>query len=358
MPPAQSAPSAADELITQIAGAADEADRTGASIRPQVAALAAAGLAGLGAPANRDGGLPAMAQLIREVAGVCLSTAFSLWAHRMTIEYLRAAGTPWALDAAGRLERGEALGVTGMASAFKDLAGCGELDLAATPAPGGWAVSGVLRWASNLHPDSIMVSAARAEDGRKLVIGVPLGSGGVAIADRFDLLALGSTDSSSVALSGVSAPAEQVLSDRLEDFLGQVAPTFLALQSAMCLGLAERCLQQTRASLHGVNASIAPDLDRLDARLADASDRLSAVVGAVGTDAVPSRPVLLRLRLDAGTLAAEAAGLEIRTAGGRGYARDTDASRRFREAAFIPVQSPSETQLRWELDAVGGDGPR
>ena len=55
------------------------------------------------------------------------------------------------------------------------------------------------------------------------------------------------------------------------------------------------------------------------------------------------------LRLAAADIVSAAAALEIRSAGGKGYARRTDASRRFREAAFIPVQSPSEAQLRWEL---------
>ena len=48
--------------------------------------------------------------------------------------------------------------------------------------------------------------------------------------------------------------------------------------------------------------------------------------------------------------AVTAANLEVRVAGGAGYAKSSPASRRFREAAFIPVQSPSESQLRWELD--------
>ena len=58
---------------------------------------------------------------------------------------------------------------------------------------------------------------------------------------------------------------------------------------------------------------------------------------------------LLELRLGAAEAAVDAAGLEVRVAGGAGYAQSSPASRRFREAAFIPVQSPSETQLKWEL---------
>ncbi len=85
--------------------------------------LARSGLLALGAPGNHDNALPAMAAVIAEVAGHCLSTAFSVWAHRMTVEYLTAAATPWSLGAAADLTGGGALGVTGMASAFKDAAG-------------------------------------------------------------------------------------------------------------------------------------------------------------------------------------------------------------------------------------------
>jgi alkylation response protein AidB-like acyl-CoA dehydrogenase len=55
------------------------------------------------------------------------------------------------------------------------------------------------------------------------------------------------------------------------------------------------------------------------------------------------------MRLAGAEVATAAAALEARTAGGKGYASRSGASRRFREAAFIPVQSPSEAQLRWEL---------
>ena len=116
--------------------------------------LARSGLLTLGAPRNHDNALPAMAAVIAEVAGHCLSTAFSVWAHRMTVEYLTAAATPWSHGASANLIGGDALGVTGMASAFKDAAGCGTLDLAATPAGQGYRLTGTLRWASNLYSDS------------------------------------------------------------------------------------------------------------------------------------------------------------------------------------------------------------
>ena len=51
---------------------------------------------------------------------------------------------------------------------------------------------------------------------------------------------------------------------------------------------------------------------------------------------------LLRLRLDAMSTAVRAVQLELSALGGRGYLADSPTARRLREAAFLPVQSPTE----------------
>jgi alkylation response protein AidB-like acyl-CoA dehydrogenase len=89
----------------------------------------------------------------------------------------------------------------------------------------------------------------------------------------------------------------------------------------------------------------------LTTELAAVESQVAAAAATVGGPTTPAKRDLLTLRLAAAETVSAAAALEIRTAGGKGYARRTDASRRFREAAFIPVQSPSEAQLRWELRA-------
>jgi alkylation response protein AidB-like acyl-CoA dehydrogenase len=337
------------KLLDQIAGGAAELDRGVCDTRGNVELLARAGLIRLGAPDNHDRELPTMASAIAELAGHCMSTAFSVWAHRMTLEYLTAAATPWSRVAAANLLGGEALGVTGMASAFKDAAGCGSLELAAAPADDGYRLSGTLRWASNLHPDSIMVTAARTGSGDKIIVALPLATTGVVIGDHFDLLALGSTASSWITLDDVYVSTDQILSRDTGSFLTRVRPTFLVLQSAMCVGLARRSLDETQNNLAGINSVFAAEFDSLTAELASIESRVTAFADAVGGPAVPGKRDLLTARLGAAEIVSAAAALEIRTTGGKGYASRTDASRRFREAAFIPVQSPAESQLRWEL---------
>jgi alkylation response protein AidB-like acyl-CoA dehydrogenase len=337
------------DLARQIADNAADLDQGDRDTRENLGLLARSGLLGLGAPGNRDHALPTMAAVIAEVAGHCLSTAFSVWAHRMTVEYLTAAATSWSLGTAAKLTGTGALGVTGMASAFKDAAGCGSLDLVATPADGGCRLTGTLRWASNLYPDSVLVSAAQTESGEKIVVALPLASEGVTIGNHFELLALGSTASSFLKLDNAYVGDDQILSRDIEPFLNQVRPTFLVLQSAICIGLARRCLDEVAPNLGGVNSAFEAEFDSLTTELAAIESQVAAAAAAIGGPTTLAKRDLLTLRLAAADTVSAAAALEIRTAGGKGYARRTDASRRFREAAFIPVQSPSEAQLRWEL---------
>lgn len=337
------------ELLEDIRGHAAALDRGEGHSRRCFGALGEAGLLGIGAPGNADGRLPVMAEVIRSVSGACMSTGFSLWAHRMTVEYLLTAATEFSSAAAEPLFAGTVLGVTGMAAAFKEAAGCGSVELTATSVAGGYRVSGPIRWASNLYPDSTMVTAVHTDAGEKLIVALPLDTPGVNVGEHFDLLALGSTASSYLNLDDAHVPDGQVLSRDFEGFLQSVRPTFLVLQSAMCLGLTRTALDQARQGLGGVNAVFSDGVDRVADHLVAAEATLANLAAAVGGTEPPTKKELLSLRLAAAELSSASADLEVRTAGGKGYASRTPASRRYREAAFIPVQSPSEGQLRWEL---------
>jgi alkylation response protein AidB-like acyl-CoA dehydrogenase len=337
------------ELLADIRAHAGALDRDEDTSRRSFVALGAAGLLGLGAPGNADGRLPDMAEVIRLISGECMSTGFSVWANWMAVEYLLTAATPFGLAAAQPLLAGTTLGVTGMASAFKDAAGCGSLDLAAVSVDGGYRLNGSLRWASNLYDDSTMVTAARTEAGDKLIVALPLNTPGVVLGDHFELLAMGSTASSYLKLEDAFIASEQVLSTDFNGFLNAVRPTFLVLQSAMCIGLTKTTLEQSKVGLTGVNSVFEAEVEEVAGKLARAQTTLASAAGAVGGGRPPSKKELLSLRLTAAEIASASAALEIRTAGGKGYASRTPASRRYREAAFIPVQSPSEAQLRWEL---------
>jgi hypothetical protein len=81
-------------------------------------------LAGSGVLARCAGDLPHTVGVVERIAAECMSSAFSLWAHLMVVEYLRQAdpGTDHR-EVRGELETGRWVGATAMAPALRDVAG-------------------------------------------------------------------------------------------------------------------------------------------------------------------------------------------------------------------------------------------
>ena len=267
----------------------------------------------------------------------------------MTQTYLANANKPAASAVEQSLRSGTRPGITGMAAAFKEFAGCGEIELAATPVEGGYRVTGKLNWASNLYNDAVLVTAVRTDAGDRLLIFVEGGAEGLTFGKPFGLLGLNATASAWVSLENVFVPESQVLTHDFDAFILQVRPTFVVLQIAECIGVAEAAIAAASERLFGVNATFADEVQDIAAKVSDIIVRQENIITRVGNSDI-SPVELLELRLDAAEVAVAAANIEVRVAGGAGYAKSSPASRRFREAAFIPVQSPSEAQLRWELE--------
>jgi len=296
-----------------------------------------------------DTDLLTAARTVREISRRDLSVGFTIWAHLMTQTYLANANKPAASAVEQSLRSGARPGITGMAAAFKEFAGCGEIELAATPVEGGYRVTGKLNWASNLYDDAVLVTAVRTDDGDRLLIFVESGAEGLTFGKPFGLLGLNATASAWVSLENVFVPESQVLTHDFDAFILQVRPTFVVLQIAECIGVAEAAIAAASERLFGVNVTFADEVQDIAAKVSDIIARQENIITRVGNSDI-SPVELLELRLEAAEVAVAAANIEVRVAGGAGYAKSSPASRRFREAAFIPVQSPSEAQLRWELE--------
>lgn len=350
-------------LLERITAEAEAVDRGDAETLEQLVAFGEAGLTTLGSVSDTEGrpgqqsgqgGLPDLVGAVEALARRSLSSAFALWGHRMAIEYLLAADTPYAHRVLPGLRAGAVPGVSGMASAFRRFVGAGEVDLTARADGEDLLIDGTLPWATNLYPGALVVSAAVDAQGDPLLLAFTLDQQGVEVGAPLDLLALRGTRSTSVRLNAVRVPGEQVLSRDFTGLLRAVRPTFAALQSALCLGLAAESLAQTEVSLGKAAegsflTTFAPDLAEAQHELGRVRGQLDAVAATVGTGTPPTPAQVLQTRHAAGLLAVQAAGLELRTAGGRAFVHGSAANRRFRESAFLPVQSPSEGQLRWEL---------
>lgn len=279
--------------------------------------------------------------VLRALGARCVSTAFSLWGHRMGVEYLDAAGA--------ELPPGVAEGTTALSSAmaplFKAAAGLGEVPVEAAPTEdGGLSLTGRMPWASNLLPGGEIVLPARLSDGSLVIALVPTDHPQLSVRYLSGLTALDSTASGSLQLEGVEIGPERVLTRDTEALRRRVTVPFLGFQSAFCLGLSQAALDAAGQALQGPESTVfGEDHAELTRRL----EELTARLEAVAADPQPARvPEVVSIRLEAAHLTGDTTSLERRLAGGRGFALRSATSRRVREAEFLPVQSPTEGHLR------------
>jgi alkylation response protein AidB-like acyl-CoA dehydrogenase len=298
---------------------------------------------------NND--LRRVAGVIATVAWSDMSTAFSLWCHRMVLEYVgrAAAGSSPLDEVRRRLHHVEWLGSTALAPAMAHYVSGAPLPLTWRCEGGRIVLNGRVHWASNLfRPDFVQVAAAaHPETGAVIVAGIPGEVAGPCVDTYPALLALQSTASASLTYRDVRLDPAWIITHDFRPFIREIRPIFLLLQSSFCWGLAQRALSEARTALKGVNESLRGDLDALTAEAERLLACFSRNLDTRGTG-TPERE-LVRLRLDCARLATATTALEAKVVGGRGYVTTSPTARRLREAAFLPIQAPTEGQLRWEL---------
>mgnify|MGYP001260578730 CR=1 FL=1 len=280
-----------------------------------------------------------------------MGTAFSLWCQRMVLEFLSKApsGSACREEALDALRRGERVGTSAMAGPMAHFVSGVPLTLKATPAENGegYRISGVVAWASNLaEGKSIIVSVAARESGEPVVFATPIEAPGIRIGSFSPLIAMQGTLSTSMTFEDVEVPASWVITENFRDFMTAIRPIFLLLQSSYCWGLAARSVAESEQAARGVAEVFRDEITEAHERVERQAERLLQVARA-RCEGV-SVPELLDIRLEAAKLATDCTSLESRVIGGRSYIASCETSRRLREALFLPVQAPTEGQLRWE----------
>ncbi len=332
---------------------ARDIDECRASVRDGFRFVSEVALADCGVYGCAEGELERMAEVMATFAQYDMSQAFALWCHRMCVEYLHQTDPDSELrrEVLPRVLRGDIAGSTAFASAMAHYLGGAPLPLTYKPQrDGSLVVNGRIAWASNIAAPFVSVSAAAHEDDptQRVVFAFTDADPGVTPSSYPEILALQSTSSTSIGLDNVRIPSGHIITADFDGFARRVITPFLVLQSAFCWGHSSRSLAEVETQLTGQREILAPDYQALRARFEDGESRLRHFARAANRESIPVQD-LLQLRLDWGVLTGEAVQLEAKVAGGRGYTRDSETGRRFREAAFLPVQSPTEIQLRWLL---------
>jgi alkylation response protein AidB-like acyl-CoA dehydrogenase len=351
-------PDALDAFLLTHAESLDAGPDRADAVVPE---LAASGAFRRGLAAEHGGDGQPLATAIATIAAVAersLAAAFVCWSQRTFVEYLVRGENPALRERwLPALLDGRVAGATGLSNAMKFMSGIESLNIVATPADGTEAATGALSlsgrvpWVTNVPAAGFLVAVAvsSADGGPPFVATLRHDHDGIARSADLDLIALRGSNTASLRVDGTRIGDGDLIARDARHWLPRVRPAFLALQCGMPLGLARASLAAARE--RGVNAKavLGDEIDATSRALEAAADALAAGVADGRFVAQPA--ALFELRIRIAELAVQAARLELSASGGLAYHRDVPLgfARRWREAAFVPIVTPSLVQLQGEL---------
>lgn len=344
-------------LSAWLEDAAPRLDADAAAAGEVLPRLAGAHVFAIGVPEARGGAGGRLIDVVEAIAAVSahsLAAGFVFWGHRTYVDYLlQSPNTALADRLLPDLLRGRVAGATGLSNAMKFLAGFEELQVTARDDGTGFVLDGRLPWVTNLLPGAFHLAAAVAHGDRPgaFVASLAAGDAGLERSPDLDLLGLRATNTAAVAVSGVRIDPDRVIAADAHAWLPKVRPAFLAFQCGMSIGLARRAIAEAGAASGAGRHILAEPLAALATALR-AQER--ALADGLAAGAFETQPAaLFRIRIAIAEIVAEAVGLELQATGGRAYLTAPGAAfaRRWREAAFVPVITPSLVQLKTALAA-------
>ncbi len=293
------------------------------------------------------------------VGATCMATAFCSWCQDACGWYLENsanAGLREALQPG--IATGELLGGTGLSNPVKALSGIERFKLRAQRVPGGYTVTGVLPWVSNLGEGHWFgtVFEDAADPAHRIMAMVRCGQPGVEIKRNARFIALEGTGTYSVLFRRAFVADDMLLADPLGDMVRRIKPGFILLQTGMGLGVIQACIDL----MHEANVTLAATNAYLPRQAGDFEAELTSLraeiewLAATPLDGSPDYiRAVLTARLRASELALEASQAALLHQGARGYIEGSAVSRRLREGYFVAIITPSIKHLRQELHVLG-----
>ena len=341
-------------VAAELAPITHEIDHGGVYPAQAMRALGGAGLYGhhLRATAAQPS-IGAAIEAMSVVSETCMSAGFCTWCQDASGWYLEQSDNA-ALR--GSLQPGLAsggqMGGTGLSNPMKALSGIEGFKLRGTRVPGGYEVSGVLPWVSNLGEGHLFGTVFEVGDSRRVMAMIRCGQPGVSLKQNAHFVALEGTGTYSVLFRRAFIADEALLADPLGDMVKRIKAGFILLQTGMGLGVTQACVDLMLEA----NVTHAHTNKHLPRQVGDFADDLAAVraeVAHLAQTPLEQAPEYLRAvltaRLRVSELTLEAGQSALMHAGARGYIHGSPVNRRIREGHFVAIITPSIRHLRREL---------
>lgn len=305
-------------------------------------------------------GLSAQIAVLREIGKVCGSTSFSAWCQAACAWYLHQTPNQAVKRYLPDVLSAKTLAGTGMSNTVKHLAGIEEHLLQAQQTEGGYIVSGILPWVSNLGETHIWANTAQTDDGYVMFI-TGAEREGVSLIACPEFCALEGTRTFAIKFENVFVPHDDVLAepDQFSAFIKSIKAGFILLQVGIGAGIIDGCLQEITLSNIGSETNYFLDngFDELQARyqvLLEKTVHLADETWSGSSNILET----LQARADASQLCLDAAQSSALHAGAKGYLMSSPVQRHMREALFVAIVTPALKHLRKEiseLEFMGGE---
>lgn len=288
---------------------------------------------------------------IASVAYEDMASAFAAWCHRMVIEYIYQSepSNKNLKQLLSDLKRCSIFGSTAMGPATANFLTGTEIPIEVEKENDDFIANGIIRWASNLTGKFVIVTAAKEiSSDTTYIVTIPGNSEELQINNFTKLLGLDQTFSTSMNISNLKIQNDDIVTQDFPYFMHSIIVPFLILQSSFCKGLAARSLHESLNMISGPKIVFEDELQKNIMEFNQLSEELEIEISnELASDEEIRR--LLRVRLNFAILASSCVNLEYKLCGGAAYSISSPVSRRLREAAFLPIQAPTEVQLRWIL---------
>lgn len=293
------------------------------------------------------------------VSATCMSTGFCIWCQDTLGWYLENTENAALRERLqGQIASGDILGGTGLSNPMKSLANIEQFKLRGRRVAGGYEVSGILPWVSNLgqgHWFGTMFLDGDDSTHRVMAM-VQVGQPGVEIKQNAHFIALEGTGTYAVLFKKAFISQDNILADPLGDMPARIKPGFLLLQSGMGLGVTQACIDLMREAdmIYGhTNAYLPKRADDFATELAEIRARIAKLAATPHERDSAYMREIFQARLDVSEISLAASQAALLHTGARGYVMGSAVDRRLREAYFVAIITPSIRHLRQELATLG-----
>jgi alkylation response protein AidB-like acyl-CoA dehydrogenase len=350
-------------IVTSVIGPnAVSIDRDAKFPREALEAMGQAGLLGLVSAEEVDGnggGISEAADVIREIARHCGSTAMVVTMHYAGALVLEAYGSTALRQ---RVARGEVIASLAFSEAGSRSHFWAPVSTAGPAADGRIRLDAKKSWVTSAGEADIYVWSSRPveAEGMSTIWAVPASADGLSSPGAFDGLGLRGNASSPVTADGVQIDGADMLGadgGGFDVMMSVVLPAFSVFSGACCVGLMEATTTTAAAhvgaaTFEHLDATTLADLPTIRAYLArmqvktdQVATLLADTIAALAEGRDDAMLRVLECKAAAGETSTEVTDLAMRICGGAAFRKDVGVERRFRDARAATVMAPTTDVL-------------